>query len=56
MTKDFLSVPPEASVGEVARCLRQHQVHRVWVVEDAGLCGVISTLDLMPVLESLAKE
>ena len=55
MTKSMLSVPHDASVGEVARRLREHKVHRIWV-EDAGrLCGVISALDLMQVIEDDSK-
>jgi CBS domain-containing protein len=51
MTKQVLSVSLDTPVSEVARCLREHQVHRVWI-EDAGrLCGVVSALDLMPVIE-----
>ncbi len=52
MTKGFVSVPPDAPVADVARCLRENQIHRVWVLEDAGrLCGVVSALDLMPLIE-----
>ena len=56
MTRQFLSVDPETSIAEIARCLREHQIHRVWVVEKGHLCGVVSTLDLMPVIESLARQ
>jgi len=56
MTKQVLSVPSDAPVAAIARCLRENQIHRVWV-EDAGqLCGVVSALDLMPVLERAADE
>ena len=51
MTKTFASVPRDASVADVARCLRENQIHRVWVVDAGRVCGVISTLDLMPVIE-----
>lgn len=51
MTRGFVSVPPDAAVPEIARCLRENRIHRVWVVEDGGLCGVVSVLDLMPVIE-----
>ena len=56
MTKHVVTVPVDAPLGSVARCLRENQIHRVWV-EDAGrLCGVVSALDLMPVLEELAAS
>ena len=52
MTKTFVSVPPDASAALVARCLRENKIHRVWVVDAGGICGVISALDLMQVIES----
>jgi len=55
MTKAFASVPQDASVADVARCLRENQIHRVWVVDAGRVCGVISTLDLMPVIERGSK-
>ena len=51
MTKGIVSVSAEAPVAEVARCLRENRIHRVWVVEGDRLCGVVSALDLMPVIE-----
>ena len=44
-------MPVDAPVSEVASILRRNQVHRVWVEDDGRLCGVVSTLDLMPLLE-----
>ena len=56
MTKQFVTVSRDAPVADVARCLRQNQIHRVWV-EDAGqLCGVVSALDLMVVIENAAGD
>ena len=56
MTKQVLSVSSDTPVAEIARCLRENQIHRVWV-EDAGqLCGVVSALDLMPVIERSAEK
>lgn len=52
MTEDFVAVDPDAPVSEVARCLRENRIHRVWVVEKGRLCGVVSTLDLMAVIET----
>ena len=51
MTEEALSVPPEASVPEVARAMRSHGVHRVLVVEGGRLVGIISTFDLVGLLE-----
>jgi CBS domain-containing protein len=56
MTKGCVSVPRAASVADVARCLRENRIHRVWVEDDGRLCGVVSTLDLMPVIENAAAD
>ena len=56
MTKSFVSVPRDAPVAEIARCLRENQIHRVWVEDDGRLCGVVSTLDLMPVIENVGDD
>jgi len=52
MTKSFVSVPIDAPVAEIARCLRENQIHRVWVEDGSALCGVVSALDLMSVIEN----
>lgn len=54
MTKGVLTVPRDAPVTEVARLLREHRVHRLYVTNGECLCGVVSTLDLMPVIEGSA--
>jgi CBS domain-containing protein len=52
MTPEVVSVSRDAPLAEVARCLRENRIHRVWVVEkDSRVCGVISTFDLLPVIE-----
>ena len=56
MTKTALSVPADAPVAEVARRLRENQVHRVWVLDKDVLIGVVSTLDLMRVVEATAQD
>lgn len=51
MTPGSLLVDIDASIPEVARTFRQHRVHRVLVVEGDALAGIISTLDLVELLE-----
>jgi CBS domain-containing protein len=51
MTPGTLSVDPDTPVAEVARLIRQHRVHRVLVVEGDSLAGIISTFDLVGLLE-----
>lgn len=51
MSDELVQVSPDASIPEVARTLRSQQVHRVVVVEDERLVGIISTFDLVGLLE-----
>lgn len=51
MTPEIVSVDVEAPIAEVARTLRRQHVHRVLVVEDGRLAGILSTYDLIALLE-----
>ena len=51
MTTGAIVVAPDASIPEVASTLRQHHVHRVLVAEDERLVGLISSFDLVALLE-----
>lgn len=51
MTRDLVSVPPDAPISEVARTLAHNRVHRVLVLEDGVLHGIISSYDLIALLE-----
>ena len=53
MTAAVATVEADTPISEVARLLRQHGIHRAWVVEKGRLCGVISTFDLLPLVEKL---
>ena len=44
-------MPVDASAGEVARRLREHRVHRVLVVDGGTLAGIVSTFDLVALVE-----
>ncbi len=49
MSKDVVSVAPDASLEEVAALFRQHELHRLLVVDAAGqLQGIIAWSDLAP--------
>lgn len=50
MTRELVRVSPEASLGEVARLMLKQHVHRVLVVAQGNLVGVITTFDLLRVL------
>jgi CBS domain-containing protein len=51
MTRGGITVAPETPISAVAATLRKHRIHRVFVVDDEQLCGVISTFDLVALLE-----
>jgi len=51
MTRGGITVTPDTSVSDVAATLRKHRIHRVFVVDGEQLCGVISTFDLVALLE-----
>ncbi len=46
MVTDVLSVPPSATIPDVASLMDSRHVHRVLVVEGETLRGVITTMDL----------
>jgi CBS domain-containing protein len=52
MTKAIVAVSPDATVGEVARLMRAQRVHRVLVIENEDLLGVLTTFDLLAAVEA----
>jgi CBS domain-containing protein len=53
MTREVLTISPDASVALVARELRARHFHRVFVAERDRLVGVVSAFDLLKVVEEL---
>lgn len=47
MTQEMISVSDDTAMTEVARTLAERNIHRVFVSDDQGVCGVISTLDIL---------
>jgi len=50
MTEDALTVGIDEPVGDVARKMVDGNVHRVIVIDDGHIRGIITTLDLLKVL------
>ncbi|MFZ5531475.1 MAG: CBS domain-containing protein [Pseudomonadota bacterium] len=50
MTPVLLSVPVSASLLEAVRMMHRHQIHRVFVVEDGSVVGVVSSSTLVGAL------
>jgi CBS domain-containing protein len=55
MTENVVSVAPETPVPDVARILRENKIHRVLVVEKETLLGIISSFDLIRLLEGVTE-
>ncbi len=51
MSDSVVTVPPDASIPQVARTLRENSIHRVLVAEKGQLLGIISGHDLLSLLE-----
>ncbi|MEN8183240.1 MAG: CBS domain-containing protein [Myxococcota bacterium] len=47
MIEDVLSVAPDATLQEVAKKMLERPVHRMFVMEEGALLGLISSLDLL---------
>jgi CBS domain-containing protein len=53
MTPAVFSVPPDTPVQEVADTLIRGRIHRVFVLEDEKIVGVISAMDMLPLIREL---
>jgi len=47
MTSELVMVTPETPVSDVARLMRDQHIHRVLVVKNRELVGVVTTFDLL---------
>jgi len=52
MTGAVVAVAPYATAAEIAHVMRTQRVHRVLVIENKELLGVITTFDLLAALEA----
>jgi CBS domain-containing protein len=56
MTRGGITAAPDTPIAEVAALMRRHRVHRVLVVEDDLLVGILTTFDLIGLLEKGASR
>lgn len=56
MTRDVITVGPDAPLSEVARLLEKHTIKRVPVVSNRQLVGIISRANLVQALASLEAK
>ncbi len=47
MSRDVLSVAPGAALVEAARVMKDRRIHRLLVLEDGSLVGIVSALDIV---------
>ena len=52
MNTSVVSVLPSDPISHVARVMRNDHIHRVLVAEDRHLQGIITSLDLLRLLEA----
>lgn len=50
MVTEIVSVRPDAPIADVARIMRSQRIHRVLVVDDRQLLGLVTTFDLIATL------
>lgn len=53
MTRQIDSVEPDAPASELARRMREKGIHRLLVVKDGQLAGIVSAFDLLRVVEEM---
>lgn len=51
MTTDVYTVSPDDRLSVLAVTMRHHRIHRLIVVEQKKVVGIVSTLDLIQILE-----
>ena len=47
MTRDVISTSGEDPIARVADLMRRRRIHRVLVIEDGKLLGLVSSLDIV---------
>lgn len=50
MTPTVYTVPHDTPVKDIARAMIAGRVHRVFIIEDDSIAGIVTTLDLLKVL------
>jgi len=52
MVRDVVTIAPDASLQELARCMVERRIHRVLVTEGDALLGIVSSHDLVELFAS----
>ena len=51
MQRNVITVAPETDIYEVSKLMASRKIHRLPIVEDNKLCGLVTTSDVAGVLE-----
>jgi CBS domain-containing protein len=54
MARELVSIPSNTPVAEIARVMRGQRIHRVLVIDDGELLGLVTTFDLMRAFDDAA--
>lgn len=52
MNTSVITVSPDDTLAQIASTMRSNHIHRVLVTDGSGLVGIISTFDVLGVLET----
>lgn len=55
MTRNVVTVPPDAELGDIASLLERHSIKRVPVLENGKLVGIVSRANLLQGLAAISK-
>ena len=50
MTRKMWTIGPDASAADAAKTMLEHRIHRLPVTEGDRLVGIVTTMDLLPLL------
>jgi CBS domain-containing protein len=53
MSKEVYTLPRDASAAAGARLMRERRIHRLFVTDEGSLVGVVTSLDLLRVVEEV---
>lgn len=57
MTRDVITVPRTANLGEARSLMHDHRIRHLPVVDDAGACvGLLTSTDVLAATDSLLRE
>ena len=52
MTKDIVGAAPNATAAELATLMTKQRVHRILIIEDRALVGIVTSFDLLRALQT----